>query len=137
MGGIPEIVENGVTGFLVEEQSAAALASAIADLVRRSDRLLRVADNARVRAESEYSLERWQHEMTDCIAASLEASSRSRRRSSYGWGGDGAVARAGWFEPTDSSAGRVRNAAAATAAIQGRGCEQGRVAKSRDHRSAA
>jgi glycosyltransferase involved in cell wall biosynthesis len=70
-GGIPEIVEHGVTGFLVEERSPKALALAIRDLVREPDRLREVAENARAKARSEFSLERYRAEMIEAIKAAV------------------------------------------------------------------
>ena len=70
-GGIPEIVEHGVTGFLVEQRSPQALASAIRDLLREPDRLRAAAANARVKARGEFSLERYQAEMVAAIEAAL------------------------------------------------------------------
>jgi glycosyltransferase involved in cell wall biosynthesis len=72
-GGIPEIVEHGVTGFLVEQRSPKALASAIRDLLREPDRLREAAANARVKARGEFSLERYQAEMVAAIEAALGA----------------------------------------------------------------
>ena len=68
-GGIPEIVEHGVTGFLVEERSANALAFAILDLLREPHRLGVAAETARAKARGEFSLERYRAEMMKAIDA--------------------------------------------------------------------
>jgi glycosyltransferase involved in cell wall biosynthesis len=70
-GGIPEIVAHGVTGFLVEELSPRALASAIRDLVQAPGRLREVAENARAKARTEFGLERYRLEMVETIAAAV------------------------------------------------------------------
>lgn len=70
-GGIPEIVEHGVTGFLVEEHSPKALALAIRDLLREPHRLREAAENARARARAEFSLERYRAEMMAAVEAAV------------------------------------------------------------------
>jgi glycosyltransferase involved in cell wall biosynthesis len=70
-GGIPEIVEHGVTGFLVEDHSPKALAAALQDVLREPDRLREVAANARAKARTEFSLERYQAQTIETIEAAL------------------------------------------------------------------
>ncbi|HTT66025.1 MAG TPA: glycosyltransferase family 4 protein [Bryobacteraceae bacterium] len=70
-GGIPEIVEHGVTGFLVEERSPKALAFAIQDLLREPDRLRAAAEKARAKARTDFSLERYRAQMVEAIEAAL------------------------------------------------------------------
>jgi glycosyltransferase involved in cell wall biosynthesis len=70
-GGIPEIVEHGATGFLVEERSPEALALAIRDLLRAPHRLRAVAENARAKARTDFSLERYRTQMMETIEAAL------------------------------------------------------------------
>jgi len=70
-GGIPEIVEHGVTGFLVEEHSPEALAFAIRDLLRDPHRLREAAEKARAKARAEFSLERYRAEMIEAIEAAV------------------------------------------------------------------
>jgi len=68
-GGIPEIVEHDVTGFLVEERSPRALASAIQGLLREPHRMREVAECALAKACGEFSLARYQEEMLQAIEA--------------------------------------------------------------------
>ncbi|HXM41559.1 MAG TPA: glycosyltransferase family 4 protein [Bryobacteraceae bacterium] len=70
-GGIPEIVEHGATGFLVEERTARALAFAMRDLLREPRRLREVAEKARTKARDEFSLERYRAQMNEAIEAAL------------------------------------------------------------------
>ena len=70
-GGIPEIVEHGVTGFLVEERSPEALAFAIRDLLREPHLLREAAEKARAKARTEFSLERYRAEMIETIETTL------------------------------------------------------------------
>src|ERR1019366_8113365 len=70
-GGIPEIVEHGVTGFLVEARSPKALAFAIRDLLREPHRLREASGKARAKARTEFSLERYRAQMLETIEAAL------------------------------------------------------------------
>jgi glycosyltransferase involved in cell wall biosynthesis len=71
-GGIPEIVEHDVTGFLVEERSPRALASAIHGLLGEPCLMREVAERALAKARGELSLARYQEEML----AAMEAARR-------------------------------------------------------------
>jgi glycosyltransferase involved in cell wall biosynthesis len=66
-GGIPEIVEDGRDGFLVREREPRALAGKILEIAGRD--LAPVAARARQDWERNYSLERYQDEMTGIMAA--------------------------------------------------------------------
>ena len=70
-GGIPEIVEHGVTGSLVEERSPKALAFAIHDAMEAPGRLREVAEKARAKARTEFSLDRFRAEMIQAIEAAV------------------------------------------------------------------
>ena len=52
--GIPELVQNGESGALVPERDADALASALADLLRRPERWPLLLGNARKTVEAEF-----------------------------------------------------------------------------------
>jgi starch synthase len=54
-GGIPEIVEDGVTGTLVPPDDVAALATALENLHRRADRAWRLGEAAAEVARERYS----------------------------------------------------------------------------------
>jgi glycosyltransferase involved in cell wall biosynthesis len=69
-GGIPEIVEDNVTGFLVHERSPEALASTIRRvLFDEPHRLAEVAACALAKARGEFSLERYRWQMLEAIQA--------------------------------------------------------------------
>lgn len=70
-GGIPEIVEHDVTGFLVQERTATALALAMLDALKSPRRLEEVATRARARARTEFSMERYRGQMVEAIEAAL------------------------------------------------------------------
>lgn len=57
-GGIPELVEDGVTGFLVAERDAEALAARLAGLATPSERWAAMAAAGRARVERDYDIER-------------------------------------------------------------------------------
>jgi glycosyltransferase involved in cell wall biosynthesis len=75
-GGIPEIVEHQVTGFLVHQRSDKALACAMREGLRDPQRLREVADTARARARKEFSLQRYREQ----IIETTEATVSPRRR---------------------------------------------------------
>jgi glycosyltransferase involved in cell wall biosynthesis len=54
--GIPEAVEDGVTGLLVPERSIGALAEALSTLLRDPEIAARMSRDARERAMSKFSL---------------------------------------------------------------------------------
>ncbi len=58
VGGLPEIVDDGVTGRLVAPGDPAALAAAIVELAMDGERVRRLGGAARARALSEFSLDR-------------------------------------------------------------------------------
>lgn len=70
-GGIPEIVEHGVTGLLVEPRSPENLACAIEGLLREPFRLREFTERARSRALRNFSLERFQAQMVQAVEAAL------------------------------------------------------------------
>jgi glycosyltransferase involved in cell wall biosynthesis len=75
-GGIPEIVEHQVTGFLVHERSDQALARAMREGLRDPQRLREVADAACARARKEFSLERYREQMIETMEATVSARRR-------------------------------------------------------------
>jgi glycosyltransferase involved in cell wall biosynthesis len=56
--GCRDVVRNGVTGILVQPKQSLSVADAIASLASDAQLRLRYAQAARLRAESEFSLER-------------------------------------------------------------------------------
>ena len=57
IGGIPEVVEDGKTGLLVEPKNATALADAIGRLLEKPDFASALGQNGRQQIESKYSLD--------------------------------------------------------------------------------
>lgn len=57
LAGIPEMVENGVTGELVPERDPAALATAIEQLLEDPERMRRLGDRARAIAREKFAIE--------------------------------------------------------------------------------
>jgi colanic acid/amylovoran biosynthesis glycosyltransferase len=56
--GIPELVEDGLSGLLVEERDAEAMASAIETLIGAPGTAEAMCRNARARIEQHYNAER-------------------------------------------------------------------------------
>jgi glycosyltransferase involved in cell wall biosynthesis len=56
VGGVPEIIENGVTGFLVPPKNPAALADRLVDVLSDDDLAARLGAAGRARVETEFSL---------------------------------------------------------------------------------
>lgn len=58
VGGISEVVEDGVSGYLVPPQDPAQLAARLKELLSNPALALRMGQAARLRIEAEFSLER-------------------------------------------------------------------------------
>jgi glycosyltransferase involved in cell wall biosynthesis len=82
VGGNPEIVEHGSTGFLVPPRDAAALAGAVGALLSDPARAARMGEAGRRRVEEHFSLEAMVRK-TERLYESLlkDAPSRARRGS--------------------------------------------------------
>ncbi len=57
VGGVPDLVEEGVTGFLVEPQDPDGLAAAVAKLIEQPERAAEMGAAGRARRRAEFSLE--------------------------------------------------------------------------------
>ncbi len=57
VGGIPELIEDGKTGLLVEPENPLALAEAIRSLLQNKDKAKEISLNARRRVEKEFTVE--------------------------------------------------------------------------------
>jgi len=68
-GGIPEIVEYGVTGFVVDNRSPRGLAFGIRNLLREPHRLREAAEQARAKARTIFTLERYRAQIIEAIEA--------------------------------------------------------------------
>lgn len=63
VGGIPEIVIDGETGFLVEPHGPSEMAKRIIDLLSNSELRNQMGRNGRKRAEKDFSIDRWTEEI--------------------------------------------------------------------------
>jgi len=66
-GGVPELVEDGVTGLLVKERAAASLARRICEAIETPEYTAALAAEARRRCEKLYTLPRFQSEVCDAV----------------------------------------------------------------------
>jgi glycosyltransferase involved in cell wall biosynthesis len=79
-GGIPEVVAHSRTGLLVDEVSAEALASVLADLLSRGrDELAAFTRAAREEWRSRFTLERYQHDVLALLESAQKRSKDERR----------------------------------------------------------
>jgi glycosyltransferase involved in cell wall biosynthesis len=79
VGGVPELVADGVTGTLVPPGDPGALAAALDALARDPAARARLGAAARARAEAEFGLDPWQQAHVDLYRATL-AEARGAKR---------------------------------------------------------
>jgi L-malate glycosyltransferase len=83
VGGIPEVIEDGRTGFLVEPESVDALAAAIEEVMRLSaEERARIRKAARARVEERFSEERIVSEYLELFTSMLNGSDAASLRAS-------------------------------------------------------
>lgn len=70
-GGIPEIVEYGVTGFVADNRSPRGLAFGMRALLQEPHRLREAAEQARARASTTFTLERYRAQIIETIEAAM------------------------------------------------------------------
>lgn len=75
-GGIPELIEDGKTGFLVPARTPHALAARIREVIADEALRCRVARNARIAWESHYTLERYREGVTQIMARAASRHSK-------------------------------------------------------------
>lgn len=78
VGGIPEVVADGVTGVLVPPGDAAALADAVIGLLGDEDRRGAMEAAARRRAEESFSLDRWAGQLRRIYEEAIAERPRSK-----------------------------------------------------------
>jgi glycosyltransferase involved in cell wall biosynthesis len=76
VGGVPDLIEDRISGLLVEPENAAALAAGIATLLRDRNLARKLGDHARERQQSEFRIEIMIQRIEDLYEALL----RERRR---------------------------------------------------------
>jgi colanic acid/amylovoran biosynthesis glycosyltransferase len=74
--GIPELVEDGISGWLVPERDVAALAAALARLAAEPERWASMGRAGRAKVEREYDI----HRLNDRFAGMLETLIRPEAR---------------------------------------------------------
>jgi glycosyltransferase involved in cell wall biosynthesis len=76
-GGVPEILEDGVTGLLVQPGDPQAMAEAILRILQDNDLALKLGAAARSRVEATYTPQAYRRSLTKLYLATLEAASKS------------------------------------------------------------
>jgi glycosyltransferase involved in cell wall biosynthesis len=77
-GGIPEILHDGETGFLVEPPTPEALAARLQELLSSPERLAEIADSAYEIWKEEFTVERYQREVLEAIGLTQTRSATGR-----------------------------------------------------------
>ncbi len=76
-GGVPEILEDGVTGLMVKPGDPQAMAETILRILRDKDLALRLGAAARSCVDSRYTPQAYRRSLTKLYLATLEATSKS------------------------------------------------------------
>ena len=71
VGGIPEIIEHGVNGLIVEAGDMEALGKAVESLVIDNERYLTISQNARERIRRDFNHSSWIKRIQDCYVSVL------------------------------------------------------------------
>ena len=79
VGGLPEIVEDGVTGSLVPPDDAAQLALAIHRMLQAPQLAADLGARGASRVRRRFSMERFAHDMVGVVAEIGDRGQRSRR----------------------------------------------------------
>ncbi len=75
-GAIPDVVEDGVTGFLVPQKDAVALADKLEILVKDPELRLKMGQAGRLKYEHEFTLERFEKRMVEILEEVLSRDER-------------------------------------------------------------
>ena len=76
-GGVPEILEDGISGLLVQPGDPQAMAEAILRILQDKDLALKLGAAARSRVEATYTPQAYRRSLTKLYLATLEAASKS------------------------------------------------------------
>ncbi len=66
-GAIPDVVDNGVTGFIVPQRDAPAFADKLEILIKDPDLRVKMGAAGRAKYEREFTLERFEHRIKDIL----------------------------------------------------------------------
>jgi len=84
VGGVPDAVEHGVTGWLVDPQDIRGFSEAVCRLLADAEKRKRFGEAARKRAREKFNWERLARAYHDTLAAVIQAHSRKRGGTSHG-----------------------------------------------------
>jgi len=71
-GGIPDLVENGVTGYLVPQKNAEALADKLEILIKNPELRAQMGKAGRIKFENEFTLDIFEHRLNEILHKILE-----------------------------------------------------------------
>ena len=77
LGGLPEVVEDGVSGVVMDTTDTSRLAEAIGALMDDDDRWQRMSEAAKARAGAEFS---WAQAANDLVELATQLQRRARRQ---------------------------------------------------------
>ena len=77
VGGVPEILEDGVTGLMVPPDNPQALADAMLRILRDKELALRLGAAARSCVEAHYTPQAYRRSLTNLYVDTLAASGKS------------------------------------------------------------
>jgi glycosyltransferase involved in cell wall biosynthesis len=77
VGGLPDVIDDGANGLLVEPGNSTALADALQTVLQRRETLDRMQQSARATAEGKLSWDRIASDMAHHLAAHMEAAQRT------------------------------------------------------------
>ena len=73
-GGIPDVIEDGVTGFLVSQRSATELADKMEYFILNPDKRAEMGEKGRIRYDSKFTLEVFEHRLTRILESVVNSS---------------------------------------------------------------
>ena len=71
-GGIPDVIEDGKTGFLVPQMDVSALAEKLEKLIRNPELARKMGNAGKIKFEKEFTLEKFEKRMCDILNNKIE-----------------------------------------------------------------
>ena len=71
-GGIPDIIEEGKTGFLIPQKNVCALVEKLEKLIRNPELAREMGNAGKTKFEKEFTLEKFEKRMCDILKNKIE-----------------------------------------------------------------